>query len=398
MLELEDAQSRIVSAIQPLATETVPLWDAAGRVLAQSVVSPISLPVFDNSAMDGYAVRSGDMARASGDSPIVLTCIGEVAAGAIFRETVKSQTCVRIFTGSPLPNGADAVVMQEDTRASGSLIEMLDAVKPWENVRLAGEDVKRGATIARCGERMNAAHLALIGATGLTQVPVAKQPVIGIISTGNELVEAGQPLGPGQIYESNRAAIATVARQAGGVPRLMPLVGDSLEATRAALEQAFAECDAVITTGGVSVGEHDMVKAAFEALGGTLEFWKVAMKPGKPFVWGRREGKFLFGLPGNPVSAFVTFLLLTRPAILKLQGAEDLALPAHGGILAEPLHNRGTRRHFMRVTVDSAGQVSNAGLQGSHVLSSLARANGLVNVPPEALLPVGTSVQVMRWD
>jgi molybdopterin molybdotransferase len=398
MLELEDAQRRIVSAIQPLAAESVSLWDAAERVLAQPVISPLSLPVFDNSAMDGYAVRSADVASASANSPVTLKCVGAVAAGGIFRDSVEPQTCVRLFTGSPLPAGADAVVMQEDTHASGDSVAVLDAVKPWENVRLAGEDVKRGATIARGGERLHAAHLALIAATGIAQVQVARQPVIGILGTGDEVVEAGQPLGPGQIYESNRVAIAALVRQAGGVPRPLPLVRDSLDATRMALEQAFAECDAVVTTGGVSVGEHDMVKAAFEAMGGTLEFWKVAMRPGKPFVWGRRGEKFLFGLPGNPVSAFVTFLLLARPAILKLQGAENVELPAHAGILAEAMQNRGPRQHFMRVIVDQAGQVRSAGVQASHALSSLARANGLVNVPPETLLPSGASVKVMRWE
>jgi molybdopterin molybdotransferase len=327
-----------------------------------------------------------------------LKCIGAVAAGGTLRDSVESQTCVRLFTGSPLPAGADAVVMQEDTRASGELITVLDAVKPWENVRLAGEDVKCGATLARRGERLKAAHLALIAATGVAQVQVAKQPIIGILGTGDEVVEAGQPLARGQIYESNRVAIASLVRQAGGVPQPLPLVRDSLDATRMALERAFAECDAVVTTGGVSVGERDLVKPAFEAMGGTLEFWQVAIKPGKPFVWGRRGGKFLFGLPGNPVSAFVTFLLLARPAILKLQGAENVALPAHTGVLAEALHNRGPRRHFMRVTVDHAGQVRSAGVQASHALSSLARADGLLEVPPETLLPAGTSVNVMRWE
>jgi molybdopterin molybdotransferase len=398
MLELEDAQQRIISAIQPLSAESVSLWDAAGRVLAQSVVSPLSLPVFDNSAMDGYAVRSSDVAQANANSPVMLKCIGAVAAGGSFGSSVGSKTCVRLFTGSPFPAGADAVVMQEDTRVSGDSIEVLDAVKPWENVRLTGEDVKRGATLATSGERLNAAHLALIGAVGLACVQVARRPLIGILSTGDEVVEAGQPLGPGQIYESNRVAIASLVRQVGGVPRPLPLVRDSLGATRAALEQAFAECDAVVTTGGASAGEHDLVKPAFETMGGALEFWKIAIRPGKPFVWGRLGAKFLFGLPGNPVSAFVTFLLLTRPAILKLQGAENVSLPSHAGILAEAMHNRGPRRHFIRVTVDGAGQVRSAGMQGSHVLSSLARANGLVNVPPETLLPIGASVPVFRWE
>jgi len=398
MLEVEEAQQRIISAIQPLAAETVSLREAAGRVLAQSLAAPISLPPFDNSAMDGYALRAADVSQARADKSISLKCIGAVAAGATFDKNVETKTCVRLFTGSPLPSGADAVVMQEDTRASGDSIEVLDAVKPWENVRLAGEDVKHGATIACAGERLNAARLALLGALGIENVSVARRPVVGILGTGNELVEPGQPLAPGKIYESNRVAIAALLTQFGAAPRVFPLVRDTLDATRAALEKTFRECDAVVTTGGVSVGEHDFVKAAFEAMGGTLEFWKVSMRPGRPFVFGRFGEKFLFGLPGNPVSAFVTCLLLVRPAILKMQGAKDLSLPAHPGVLAEPMQNRGARRHFTRVCVDAAGQVRSAGVQASHALSSLALANGLVSVPPETSWAAGTSVEVLRWE
>ena len=398
MLEVEEAQQRIISAIQPLSSKTIPLREASGRVLAESVASPISLPPFDNSAMDGYAVRAADVASASAESPVQLRCIAEVAAGSTCEKTVLPKTCVRLFTGSPLPSGADAVVMQEDTRANGDSIAVLDPVKPWENVRLAGEDVKRGAPLAECGERLNAARLALLGATGVEKVAVGAQPVCGILSTGNELIEAGQALNPGQIYESNRLAISTLIAQAGGVPRVYPLARDSLDVTRRALAEAFAECDVVVTTGGVSVGEHDLVKAAFEAMGGTMDFWQVAMRPGKPFVFGRFGGKFLFGLPGNPVSAFVTFLLLVRPAIFKLQGAKEAFLPSHPAALAEPLQNRGARRHFIRVSVNASGEVRSAGVQASHALSSLARANGLVNIPPETSWVAGTTVSVLRWE
>lgn len=398
VLEIEEAQQRIISFIQPLSAEMISPTHAARRVMAQDVLAPISLPPFDNSAMDGYAVRAADVAGASVDSPVTLPCVGAVAAGSSFSDTLPPNTCIRIFTGSPLPAGADAVVMQEDTRVAGQLIEMIDAVKPWENVRLAGDDVKSGTIIAQSGERLNAAQLALLCAVGVPNIQAVKQPVIGILSTGNELIAPGQPLAPGQIYESNRSMLATLVAQAGGIVRVFPFVRDSLEMTRAALEKAFAECDAIVSTGGVSVGEHDTVKAAFEGIGGTLEFWKVAMKPGKPFAFGHLGKKLLFGLPGNPVSAFVTFLLLVRPAILKLQGVGDVSLPAHPGVLAEPLQNRGPRRHFMRVSVDAMGKVRSAGLQASHALSSLARANALVNVPPETLWPSGAPVTVLRWE
>lgn len=394
MLEVEDALARIVAAVPPPAGELILLREAAGRVLAESVVAPLSLPSFDNSAMDGYALRAADVAGASAQSPVTLKQIGAVAAGATFAGAVGQGTCVRLFTGSPLPAGADAVVMQEDTRAAGEAITVLDAVKPWENVRLTGEDVKRGETVAPAGERLSAARLALCGALGLERVRVGARPVIGVLGTGNELVEGGAPLAPGQIYESNRLAVAALVQEAGGGVKVFPLVRDSLEATRDALEKAFAECDAVVTTGGVSVGEHDVVKAAFESLGGAVDFWQVAMKPGKPFVFGKLGGKLLFGLPGNPVSAFVTFLVLVRPAVLRMQGASDLSRPSHPAVLAEPLHNRGGRRHFLRVRVDGAGRVWSTGVQASHALGSLARANGLMEIPPETLLAAGAVVMV----
>lgn len=397
MIEVEDAQQRIISAITPGAPEIILLRAALDRVLAQDIVAPISLPSFDNSAMDGYAVQATDVLHIGPQTLARLRCIGSVPAGAYFTHTVQPQTCVRIFTGSPLPKGADTVVMQEDTRADGEFIEVLDAVKPWENVRLVGEDVKAGAVIASAGERLGVPSLAVLGAVGVATVSVARRPVVGILSTGNELVEVGAPLAPGKIYESNRAMISALVSQAGAEPRCYPIVHDTLKDTRSALERAFAECDAVITTGGVSVGEHDLVKAAFESLGGILEFWKVAMRPGKPFVFGRHSGKILFGLPGNPVSAFVTFLILARPALWQMQGVTELSLPSHPGILAEPLHNRGGRRHFMRVCVDRAGQVRGAGLQASHALGSLAQSNGLVDVPPETLWPAGQVVPVLRW-
>jgi molybdopterin molybdotransferase len=221
---------------------------------------------------------------------------------------------------------------------------------------------------------------------------------VGLLATGSELQEPGQPLAPGRIYESNRLALAALLRHVGAVPRIFPLVADELAATSRALEEACSQCDAVVTTGGVSVGEMDFIKRAFGQVGGELEFWKVAIKPGRPFAFGRCRGKLLFGLPGNPVSALVTFLLLVRPALLRWQGAANLSLPALPGVLAEPLANDGGRRHFMRVKVDSVGRVYSAGIQASHVLSSVAVANGLVDVPPNTTLGAGTAVSVLRWD
>lgn len=401
MLELDDARQRLLDAIKPLPVEMLPLRGAAGRVLGEELVSPIDLPPFDNSAMDGYAVRSVDLAAADASSPVTLKLAGQVAAGAVFAKPVQAGCCVRVFTGSMLPPGADAVVMQEDTRVEpgdpGSIL-VLDRVKPWENTRLQGEDVKAGSVLARPGQRLRAGFLALLGAAGIASVKVHRRPSIGLLATGSELVEAGAPLTPGQIYESNRLALESLLIRSSALTRVYPLVPDSLAATRDALGRAFEECDGVVTSGGVSVGELDFVKAAFEQLGGSLDFWKVAIRPGKPFVFGRWREKFLFGLPGNPVSALVTYLLLVRPALWHWQGAATVPSSTAPCLLAEPLANHGDRRHFMRVRIDENGQARSAGTQASHALRALADADGLVEVPPKTTLPAGTMTRVIRFD
>ncbi len=401
MLELEEAQAHILAALAPPTSEIIPLSDGAGRVLAERIQSPLDLPVFDNSAMDGYGVRAKDIASARPESPARLRLAGKVAAGEVFAGDVASGTCVRLFTGSPLPRGADAVVMQEDTRldpsAAGEVL-FLTAASPGENVRLSGEDVKRGALLVEAGKVLTVGRLSLLAAVGLMRVSVGRQPVVCLLASGSELRDAGQILAPGQIYESNRASLAALVRRAGAIPQVLPLVADTLAATRVALTEAFDQCDAVVTLGGVSVGEMDFIKSAFEEIGGQLQFWKVAIRPGRPFVFGRYRKKFLFGLPGNPVSAVVTCLLLVRPALLRWQGATDVSLPAHPGVLLESLANRGELRHFTRVKVDAAGRIRSAGRQASHLLSSMARANGLVDLPAHTTLAAGTVVPVLRWE
>ncbi len=401
MLELDTALDQILAAVPPPIAEPVPLADAYRRVLLERLSSAMDLPAFDNSSMDGYALRAVAVASASRQGPVRLRLAGRVEAGRTFTGEVGKENCVRVFTGSALPAGADAVVMQEDTLLEAgppAEVLVLEPVKPWENVRLKGEDVKRGARLAEAGDVLSAGQISLLAATGLARVNAGRRPVVGLIPSGTELREAGQPLGPGQIYESNRTGLSALLRGVGAIPEPFPLVADELEATRLALEQAFNRCDVVVTSGGVSVGEMDFIKSALAQAGGELEFWRVAIRPGKPFVFGRCRGKLLFGLPGNPVSALVTFLVLVRPALLRWQGARDTDLPAHPGVLAEPIANDGARRHFVRVKVDPAGQVYSAGLQASHALSSLAAANGLVDVPPHARWPAGMAVQVLRWE
>jgi molybdopterin molybdotransferase len=401
MLAFEDALARILAEVPSPQGETVSLCEAPGRVLADHVPSPIDLPTFDNSAMDGYAVRSADVASAKPASPARLRLAGRVAAGEVFTGDVAAGTCVRLFTGSPLPPGADAVVMQEDTRVDSGRpgdVLVLAPADPGENVRPRGQDVKQGTMLAEAGEVLSPGRIGLLAAAGFGRLRVGRAPMVGLLATGSELTEPGLPLAPGRIYESNRAALAALIERVGAIPKTFPLVADVLAGTSLALSDALNQCDAVVTSGGVSVGEMDFLKPALEQIGGRLDFWKVAIKPGRPFAFGRCRGKLLFGLPGNPVSALVTFLLLVRPALLRWQGATEVSMPAHPGVLAEPLANPGERRHFMRVKVNPAGKVQSAGLQASHVLSSLAAANGLVDVPAHTALAAGSTVTVLRWD
>ena len=397
MLEYEAAVARIIAQMPAVKPELIPVRHAHRRILASPVLAPIPLPPFDNSAMDGYAVRAVDTLPDNCE----LRITGRVNTGESANTSVEPGCCARIFTGAALPPGADAVIMQEDTRLDPEkpgIIRIVEGVKPWENVRFRGEDIAAGAPAGVPGVEISLGHLNLFAALGISQVTVGRRPSVGILATGSELRESDEILSAGGIFESNRAGLTALFQAAGAVPQAFPLVKDTLADTQAALECAFDQSDLVVTSGGVSVGELDFVKSAFQAMGGEMEFWKIAMRPGKPFVFGRWREKFLFGLPGNPVSAFVTALLLVRPALRRWQGAITTSLPPSCGILADPLENPGSRRHFVRVTLDENGMVRPAGTQASHILSSLAAANGLVDVPPAGTLAAGSVVRVIRWE
>jgi molybdopterin molybdotransferase len=401
MMTLEAAVSRILDSMPAPGAEVLPLAHAGGRFLAQDVVAPIALPVFDNTAMDGYAVRSPDVRGASQSNPVPLRVTGTVSAGETFSGEVGPGTAVRVFTGSPMPRGADAVVMQEESRpgrAGPDVVEILGAASPGQFVRKRGEEMQPGATVGQAGSRLTPALLGWIASIGIAEVHVGRVPSVGVLTTGSELAAPGSPLRPGQIYDSNRVMLAAWAAQTGAAVEWLPLVPDSLESTKHALEKALEAHDVVLSSGGVSVGGADFIKPAFEAIGGHIELWQIAMKPGKPFVFGSRNGRFLFGLPGNPASSAVTFLMLARPALIRMQGGKDTRLPSHPGVLLEPVTNVGDRRHFLRVNSGPDGGVRSAGLQGSHALGSLAAANGLLDTPPHSTLPAGTRVTVLRID
>jgi molybdopterin molybdotransferase len=401
MLDLESARAQLLDHLTPLPPESICIQHALHRIAAESIQAPIPLPPFDNSAMDGYALRSGDTTQATTEKPIPVKSIGHVAAGSVFHGTIASGECVRIFTGSMLPAGADAVIMQEDVLLdpkSPGIILIPERVTPWESVRFQGEDVKLGASLVQTGEEIQLGALALLSACGLGGVKVSRRPRVMILTTGTELQPAGQTLGPGQIHESNSLVLGALVQRAGGEVCLQEHVPDDPRQTAEALKRGFDVADVVLTAGGASVGEHDYVRSAFQSLGGEIEFWKIAMKPGKPFFCGRLGNKTLLGVPGNPVSALVTSLVLVYPALRRLQGARECLPPWSQAQLGEPLANPDGRRHFMRVRLDDKGLLRSSGVQASHVLSSLASSCGVVDVPPRHTFEPGDWVRYLRLD
>ncbi|MDP1926888.1 MAG: molybdopterin molybdotransferase MoeA [Thiobacillus sp.] len=366
-------------------TETVAVAAALGRVLAAPQVSTITVPPLDNSAMDGYAVRMADMAAAGVKLPV----LQRIQAGEV-GVPLAPGSAARIFTGAPVPAGADAVLMQENCTADGESVVINTLPRAGENIRRAGEDIQVGAQILAAGTRIGAAEMGLAASVGLAQLPVVRRLKVACFFTGDELVAPGQALQPGQIYNSNRYTLTGLVNGLGCELIDLGIVPDTLAATEAALARAAREADVVITSGGVSVGEADYVKAAVEKLG-AVEMWKVAMKPGKPIVYGRVGQADFIGLPGNPVSAFVTFCLFVRPFLLKRMGAAQVlyrAFPVQAGFA---WNKPGARREFLRAQIQPNGRAAIYPNQGSGVLTSCAWSDGVVDID------VGQTVQPGDW-
>lgn len=383
MLTVEEAQAQILAQISTLPDEEVSLIEAAGRVLATDLVAPRDLPPFVNSSMDGYAVRAIDLSTASGANPIALRLVGEAAAGKIFAGEVGVGETVRIFTGAPLPAGADAVLQQELTSpgADATTISMNATLELGTNVRGVGSDLRAGTHIVAGGSRLNASTLAVIAAAGFASVRVTRRPRVAIVSTGDELVEPGQSLAPGQIYNSNAAMLVAAVSEAGAEPWLLPTAHDTHEDIRATFAQA-READLVLTSGGVSVGDYDLVRAVLSEMG-QIGFWRVNVRPGKPLAFGLLETTPLIGLPGNPVSAAVTFELFARPAILQMLGSHAITRSSLSVRLGEAIE-RGDRRHYVRARLrfEDGGVIAvPTGDQGSHRISSTLDADALVIIP-----------------
>ena len=393
MLTVEEALEQILSRIAPLGTELVELAATLGRVLAEPVVSRRELPPWPNSSMDGYAIRAADTRAGSAE----LEVVGRIIAGSLPVRTLKAGEAMRIFTGAPLPDGADAIVPQEDVTGDGERVTVGKRVEPGAFVRPAGEDIRAGDIVVDAGQTISAAEIGVLAALGYARVRVHRRPRVAVLSTGNELADLGTEPGPGQIPNTNTYSLMAQVVEAGAEPVSLGVVPDRLEAIVERIRWA-ASADVLVSSAGVSVGELDLVREALVQCGAELHLWKVAMRPGKPITFGSLEDRPVFGLPGNPVSAMVTFELFVRPALRKMAGCLAVDRPRIWARVLEPIRNPGGRRGYLRVTLVRDGREYGARLtgdQGSGILSSMVRADGLAVVAPDTIVPVGERVEVI---
>jgi len=386
MLSVDEARAKLLEHARPLLeTEAIPADAALNRVLAEPLIAEVTVPPLDNSAMDGYALRLADWAEDKW-----LHVAQRIPAGQLGHPLIIG-TAARIFTGAPVPEGADTVAMQEDCETKDDHVRILKAPKPGANIRRAGEDIADGQTVLHAGERLNAAKLGVAASVGATQLTVHRRLKVALFFTGDEIVLPGHPLKVGQIYNSNRATLLALLQGLGCEVQDLGIVSDDFEATVDALEQATRHADVVITSGGVSVGEEDHVKAAVEKLG-RIEMWKVAMKPGKPLVYGQIGDCDFLGLPGNPVSAFVVFCLFVRPFLLARMGAADTAPLGFSVPAAFDWKRPGQRREFLRARAENGRAVLYPN-QSSGVLTSAAWADGLVDIEAGHTVHEGDAVR-----
>lgn len=405
-VSVREAIDRILAGTSLLPVEEVPLLEAQDRVLVESVDSPIDLPPHTNSAMDGYAVRAADVRGASKAAPKRLAIIEELPAGRMPSKSVGAGQCARIFTGAALPQGSDCVIRQEDTERDGDVALILDERDAGKNFRLAGEDLKKGARIFEPGTTLGAAQLGVLASMAKARVKVRARPRVAILASGDEIAdldEAEAILAGTKIATSNSYTLHALVRDAGGIPVMLGIARDTLASMREHFERGLREADIIVSTAGVSVGEHDFVRDALEALGATMDFWRVAMRPGSPLGFAQVRGKPWIGLPGNPVSTMVCYELFVRPALRKMQGHAALHRRTVQAQMEEPAKTPGKLTHFLRGVVRDDGGVLKArltGPQGSGILTSMARANALLVIPEgrDAVLPGETVTAILLGD
>ncbi len=413
MLSVEDALERILRHFRALEAEQTPLLEAIGQVLAEDALATHDIPPLDNSAMDGYALQAADVHGASADNPITLKVAGVIAAGELPNIAVTSGNAVRIMTGAPVPDGADAVIPFEDTdemqrRADGTPLNEIAIryqVAVGDDIRPAGQDVRKGDSVLQAGTMLRPSEIGVLASLGYDSVSAFRRPVVAILATGNELLEPGAPYRPGMIYNSNTYSIAASVLRYGGLPKLIGIARDNLESMNASLKDGL-DSDMLVTSAGVSKGDYDMVKDVLSQHG-EIDFWSVRMRPAKPLAFGilnaERDRKVpLLGLPGNPVSALVAFEQFGRAAIRRMLGKPDAPKPTVTAVLDDPIHNGDSRRVYARAIIRRENGVYRASLtgdQGSNLLTSMARANGLAICPED--IPVkqaGETVQVQMLD
>jgi molybdopterin molybdotransferase len=392
MLSVEEALEQILSRVRPLPTERVDLLAALGRVLAEPVRSTRSIPPWPNSSMDGYAVRAGDTRPGA-----MLAVVGRVVAGALPDRALGAGEAMRIFTGAPLPGGADAVVPQEDIDALDARIILREVTPRGAYVRPAGEDVRVGDLVLEPGTLLGSAEIGLLATLGHSQVEVARRPRVAVLSTGSELADLGTEPGPAQIPNANTYSLMAQVMEAGGVAMNLGVAPDRLDIIGERIRRG-CEADVLVSSAGVSVGDLDLVREALVGAGAELHLWKVNMRPGKPITFGSLAGRPVFGLPGNPVSAMVTFELFVRPALLAMQRRRGASRSRVRAIAADPITNRGSRRGYLRVslTLDSGRWLARlTGDQGSGILRSMVAADGLAVVQPDTKIERGREVEVI---
>ena len=394
MLSVEEARQQMLESIPVLPTEKREILKCAGYVLAETLHATENIPPFDNSAMDGFAVRSTNVKDASKENPAVLSVVETIAAGYAPKKHVSNGQAARIMTGAVMPDGADAVVMQEVTEYAGDEVKIFESVEAAQNVRFTGESVKQGDCVMSPGKVLRPPEISMLASLNCGEVKVYRKPTVAVVSTGDELTPLGEPLMPGMIRDSNRYGMYAQVQSADASPIDMGIAPDDEAETERIFRESLAKADALITSGGVSVGEHDVVKNVLTKLG-KMNFWRVAMKPGKPQAYGIIDGKPIFGLPGNPVSSLVVFELFVRPALLKMAGHTDLLRPTFKAVLAADVTNKDGRVNYMRAILteqDGEYTAKTTGPQGSGILHSLVLANGLITIPAGVTLHAGETV------